>query len=63
MFFSLLEVLDGEPGYLRPPEAAGRNHGVVAFGTQAHHRTRQEDACPGQQSTNFRCAFRVSLRP
>src|SRR5450759_4282482 len=37
MLFPLLEVLDGEPSYLCPPEAAtqeNRDHGIVAFRTQ-----------------------------
>ena len=37
VLFSLLEVFDGEPRYLRPTEATteqNRDHCVVAFGTQ-----------------------------
>jgi hypothetical protein len=36
VLFSLLEVFDGEPGYLRSPEATteqNRDHGVVPVGT------------------------------
>ena len=37
VLFALLKVLDGEPSYLCPPEAAtqeNRDHGIDAFRTQ-----------------------------
>jgi len=47
--FSLLDVFDREPGYLRSSEAtAAENggHGIVAFGTQAFSAERSEESLP-----------------
>jgi hypothetical protein len=67
MLFSLLDVFDSEPGYLRSSEATAEengDHGIVAFGTQAFlRRTQRGVASPRQQSTNFRSAYHGSLRP
>lgn len=49
MLLPLLEVLDGEPGYLRFPEAATEencDHGVVAFGTQVLTGERRKEPPP-----------------
>ena len=46
MLFSLLEVLDGEPGYAHPAKSAtekNRDHSVVAFGTQVLSGERRKE--------------------
>ena len=49
MLFSLLDVFDSEPGYLRSSEATPEengDHGIVAFGTQAFSAERSEESLP-----------------
>ena len=49
MLFSLLEIFDGEPRYLRPPEATteqNRDHCIIAFGTQVFSAERSEESLP-----------------
>jgi hypothetical protein len=49
MLLALLEVLDGEPGYLCSSEAAteeNRDHGIVPFGTQARTAERSKESLP-----------------
>jgi hypothetical protein len=49
MLFSLLDVFDSEPGYLRSSEATAEengDHGIVAFGTQAFSAERSEESLP-----------------
>jgi hypothetical protein len=49
MLFRLLEMLDGEPGYFRPPQAAteeNRDHCIVACGTQALTSERCKESFP-----------------
>jgi hypothetical protein len=56
VLFSLLEVFDGEPRYLRPPEAAteqNRDRCVVAFGTQVLTAERYEESLPWSAVNQF----------
>jgi hypothetical protein len=49
VLFSLLEIFDGEPRYLRSPEATteqNRDHCIIASGTQVFAAERCEESLP-----------------
>ena len=56
MLFSLLDVFDSEPGYLRSSEATAEengDHGIVAFGTQAFSAEGSEESLPWSAVNQF----------